>query len=943
VILDRRFETCVADWDGTLVPDRSSDAERVRRLIEALSAVGFDMVVITGTHVENVDGQLNARPMGPGRLLFCVNRGSEVFECGRGGPQLLLRRTATADEEAQLDQAATLTVARLNARGLEAAIVAQRLNRRKVDIIPLPEWADPPKARITELLVAVEHRLHAAGIDSVAEVVTIAQAAATEAGLATARISSDAKYVEIGLTDKADAARWAFADLWAHGIAPGDVLVAGDEFGLLGGVAGSDSLMLVPESAGCVAVTVGAEPFGPPPNVIPLRGGPDRILEVLDDQLKRRQQGHPPILSPDSSWRVTFDGVDAEKERARAAVLTLADGQIGSTGVPILSHLEAPATLASGFYEGEGADERLCPLPPWNQLTPRMEADTQLIRVLDLHTGVLAQNLEQAGKRLTAVQFSSLAEPGTAVVWASGDSALLGPTKSDDATETERRTPQSGALVMHLNETRREGEPAVLERIAVYAPGDASVARARADAAKSTGVNALHRFHREEWARRWDAADVCIRGDDELRRNVRFSLFQLMSAVRTDGEAALGARGLSGDGYNGHVFWDSDVFVLPFLAATCPAAARAMLEYRIRRLDSAKEEARELGRRGAKYPWESASSGREITPRSVTGPRGETVRVRTGEMEDHIVADVAWAACRYVDWTGDDAFRRGPLTQLLVETARYWASRIESDADGSAHIRHVIGPDEYHDDVDDNAFTNVMARWNLRAAVTRASYQCDEGEARGWAALADALVDGLDRQSLVYEQFSGFSKLTPFPLRETFGPTPFAADSAIGFDRIQSLQVLKQADVLMLQLLVPGEVAVGSLAPNLERYLPITAHGSSLSPAVHAGLLARLSRFPEALDLLRFAARIDVDDASKTTAHGLHVATMGGVWLAMVEGFAGIQADGDGLVIRPRLPRDWDTLTVHVVYRGNRVQVHVKGEEVKVETSGQLRVAVARD
>src|SRR6202035_1513005 len=171
-------------------------------------------------------------------------------------------------------------------------------NRRKVDIIPLPQWADPPKARIVDLVQAVEERLRAVGIGSIAEVVTIAQAAAAEAGLASARISSDAKYIEIGLTDKADAARWAFADLWAHGIAPNDVLVAGDEFGLLGGVPGSDSLMLVPESEGCVAVTVGAEPFGPPPGVIALRGGPDRMLEVLQDQLQRRQGGQPPVPRP---------------------------------------------------------------------------------------------------------------------------------------------------------------------------------------------------------------------------------------------------------------------------------------------------------------------------------------------------------------------------------------------------------------------------------------------------------------------------------------------------------------------------------------------------------------------------------------------------------------------------------------------------------------------
>ena len=940
--VDRRFESCIADWDGTMVPDRRADAGRVRQLIEALCAYGFDFVVITGTHVENVDTQLHARPSGPGRLLFCVNRGSEVFECGSTGPQLLTRRIATPDENAQLDRAAMLTVDRLKKSGVDATIVAQRLNRRKVDIIPLPEWADPPKARIVDLLRATEARLNAAGIGSIADVVSIAEEAARGAGLPDARISSDAKYVEIGLTDKADSAHWAFADLWAHGIAPGDVIVAGDEFGLLGGVPGSNSLMLVPESEGCLAVTVGAEPFGPPEHVLAMPGGPNSILDVLDDQLRRRQEGQPPNPTPSSTWRIAIDGIDERREVAQSAVLTLADGRIGTTGEAIAATEGTAQTRVAGLYEGEGAQERLRTLPPWNQLGLSIDRGAQLSRVLDLHTGVLVQHIEHSGRSLSAVEFSSLAAPGTAVVWAAGEDALLRSVPTG-VVEHEVRSNQGDAFGIHMTDTRHAGNTAGYERIAVYAPGQMNVARARAEASVVLGVNDVHRRHREAWARRWGDAHIDLRGDEELLRNIRYSLFQLIGAVGTSDEAALGAKGLSGDGYNGHVFWDSDVFVLPFLAATCAPAARAMLEYRIRRIAPAMARARELGLQGAKFPWESASSGNETTPSSVVGPRGEIVRVRTGEMEDHIVADVAWAACRYADWTGDEAFARGPLLQLLVETARYWASRIECDTDGSAHIRHVIGPDEYHENVDDNAFTNVIARWNLRAAATRSRDACDESEIRRWETLADLLVDGLDSHNLIYEQFSGFSALAPFPLRDTFGTAPFAADSVIGFDRIQSLQVVKQADVLMLHLLLPTEVAPGSLRPNLDRYLPMTAHGSSLSPAVHAALLARLGRYPEAIDLLRFAAGIDINNTAVSTAHGLHIATMGGVWLALVEGFAGVSADGDGLCVRPRLPAEWETLTVHLVYRGIRVQLQIREEVVQVETSGPLRVTVVRD
>jgi trehalose/maltose hydrolase-like predicted phosphorylase len=151
------------------------------------------------------------------------------------------------------------------------------------------------------------------------------------------------------------------------------------------------------------------------------------------------------------------------------------------------------------------------------------------------------------------------------------------------------------------------------------------------------------------------------------------------------------------------VFWDADTFVLPFLAATHPTAARAMLEYRLRRLPAALDAARAVGREGARFPWESARSGRDVTPTSAQDRTGRTVAIRTGQLEDHIVAEIPWAAACYVDWSGDDEFARGPGTRLLVETVRYWASRISLEHDGSAHICGVIGPDEYHEDVDDNA------------------------------------------------------------------------------------------------------------------------------------------------------------------------------------------------------------------------------------------------
>ena len=185
--LDRRFEAVIFDWDGTAVPDRSADASEVRRLVERLCAMGMDVVVVSGTHVENVDGQLGARPEGPGSLHLLLNRGSEVFRVGEAGPELIERRIATAQEDAALDAAAELAVERLTRFGLDVRVVSRRLNRRKIDLIPVPEWADPPKARIAELAAAVEARLRARGIAGLAQAVELAEQAAADSGLAAAK------------------------------------------------------------------------------------------------------------------------------------------------------------------------------------------------------------------------------------------------------------------------------------------------------------------------------------------------------------------------------------------------------------------------------------------------------------------------------------------------------------------------------------------------------------------------------------------------------------------------------------------------------------------------------------------------------------------------------------------------------------------------------------
>jgi hypothetical protein len=937
----------------------------MRSLVETLCSSGFDVGIVSGTHVDNVDGPLGARPTGPGVLHLCLNRGSEVYVVGSEGPELVHRRVASPEEDEALTEAAGATVARLAEHGLRAEVVANRLNRRKIDLIPEPKWADPPKARIGELLSAVEARLLASGLAGLDDVAALATKAARDAGLDDPRVTSDVKHMEIGLTDKSDSARWLFDELQRRGIGPHAVLVGGDEFGEIAGLPGSDSFMLVSEAAAATAVSVGVEPGGLPPPVVGLAGGPDAFADLLEDQARRRARGELPLVDPDPQWTLVIEGFDPPLERARASLLTLADGCIGTSGSALLDHATMrPRVLVGGVYEGKGSESRLLRGPVWSTITGGSESDGDLRRVLDLRSGVLAEELSLAdGRFLRSVRLSSLARPGTVALRAEGPASILrdAPPLVTDSRRLRHGSGRKGTREWATVDAGNGGvaaavrdklelspDTARLERLGVYlprtdSPPEPDLALRALSGVEEVGFDRLLSEHRAAWGERWSSADVVIEGDPELQRAVRLALFQLLASAAGEGEAAIGARGLTGPGYRGHVFWDTDVFVLPFLVATWPEAARAALEYRIRRLPAAQREARMWGYRGARFPWESARSGRDVTP-DRTRVHGERIPILTGQLEEHIVADVAWGASCYVDWTGDDGFRAGPGLRLIVETARYWASRIRLDSEGRGHIDGVIGPDEYHENVDDNAFTNVMARWNLRRAATEVvavpKAEVDDSERSHWLMLAEGLVDGYDPTTGLYEQFAGFSKLEPVVIAEVAEHRPADAERLLGRERLHGAQVVKQADVLMLHQLVPDEVAADSLRPNLLFYEPRTAHGSSLSPGIHAGLFARLGMMREALEWLRTTSRIDLDDLTDTTSEGLHVAAMGSLWQALVFGFAGLRPAGDLLRLDPHLPEEWGALEVGVCFRGAHVRVRVEGRALTVSSDRPVRVLV---
>jgi trehalose/maltose hydrolase-like predicted phosphorylase len=764
----------------------------------------------------------------------------------------------------------------------------------------------------------------------------------------------------VGPTGRSDALRDALAIFAERGVGGGLVLVAGDDFGPVTGGGGSDALLPVPEAARAVAVSVDAEPGDAFAGVLHLGGGAATLLRLLDEQIRRRRRRRVPTVDEDPAWTIRETGTDPLRHRVTETLFTLGAGGTATRGsVEETTSGSVPLVVADGIYDGAGPDQHLLPAPGWTGLIIE-PAPTEDVRVLDLRTGVLVREETSGAHPVRSLRLVSASLPGAVALRAE---AAVGRLRAGPALQPPRERSMTGGRLDHrrwarVRATGGAGIAAVAEQRTGRDDGVHSVERLGAyatdsrrqpalgaaleilDAAETLGFDRLLAEHRAAWAARWEAVDVRIPDDPHAQLAIRFALFQLWCNIDRQGETAVGARGLSGHAYSGHVFWDADVFTLPAVVSMDPAMAKAMIRYRLRRLPAARTAAQAAGRRGARFPWESAADGRDVTP-TVGHLGGQSVPILTGEREEHVTADVAWALARYAEWSGDRAFLTGAGRPLLLETARYWASRCRLDAQGRAHIDEVIGPDEYHESVDDNAYTNVMARWNLRTAADLADgASVTDDEARAWRRLAERIVDGYDPVTGRYEQFAGYFRLEPLLIADVAKP-PVAADVLLGRGRVAASQVIKQPDALMLHHLVPDEVAPDSLEPNLDFYGPRTAHGSSLSPAIHAALLARAGRADDALEPLRIALALDLEDLTGTTAAGLHLATLGGVWQAILAGFAGVRVRGGVLGLDPRLPTSWRSLELRFRCLGRNVRLLLTPDGIDVHTSRPLQVRLA--
>jgi alpha,alpha-trehalose phosphorylase len=433
----------------------------------------------------------------------------------------------------------------------------------------------------------------------------------------------------------------------------------------------------------------------------------------------------------------------------------------------------------------------------------------------------------------------------------------------------------------------------------------------------------------------WANADVELRGDDQAQQALRWNLFQLAQASARTQEQGIAAKGVTGGGYDGHYFWDTEVYVAPFLAYTTPEAARKIVRFRWRMLDAARRRAREMSQVGALYPW-----------RTINGEEASAYYA-AGTAQYHINAAVVLALRRYLEASGDIEFLSHEGAEILVETARLWADLGFYGQNGgrSFHIHRVTGPDEYTTVVNDNFYTNVMARFNLRYAARTVRFlaewnpdafealiretHLDMQELEDWDAAADAMFVPFDEGLGINPQDTEFLDLEPWDW-ETTPPEEFPLLLHYHPLVIYRHQVLKQADVVLAMFLRSERFPIDQKRRNFDFYDPITTGDSSLSSCVQAIVAAEVGYDELALEYFKRSLYLDLCDSHRNTADGVHVANAGGVWAGVVHGFAGMVETGNHIEFSPRLPNAWDGLTFHLRRHGSRMRIDVDEDGLTV-------------
>lgn len=425
----------------------------------------------------------------------------------------------------------------------------------------------------------------------------------------------------------------------------------------------------------------------------------------------------------------------------------------------------------------------------------------------------------------------------------------------------------------------------------------------------------------------WDKADILIDEgrDQQLQQAVRWSLFQaIQGSARADGQG-VAAKGVTGPGYDGHYFWDMEMYVLPLLTYVAPAVARAALTYRLRTLPQARARAAELHLDGALFPW-----------RTISGQEASAY-FEAGTAQFHIDADIACALTRYVAATGDRGLLAAGGAQVLAETARLWASLGFFGDDGAFHLHCVTGPDEYSALVDDNVYTNLMARANLLAAVRDGA--APQAEAARWQQMAKAMFVPYDSGRRLHPQDAHFLEQEVWDLAEV-PPENFPLLLHYHPLTIYRRQVLKQADLVLAQITCPEAFTPAQKRANFDYYDKLTTGDSSLSAVPQAIAAAEVGHLDLAQRYLRTAALVDLTNSHGNTDAGVHIAVAAGVWSALVMGFGGLRDADQTLRLWPQLAPDWRRLQFSLLWRGSCLRVDVTPGQARLSVDGLVAVSL---
>jgi len=426
----------------------------------------------------------------------------------------------------------------------------------------------------------------------------------------------------------------------------------------------------------------------------------------------------------------------------------------------------------------------------------------------------------------------------------------------------------------------------------------------------------------------WATADVEIDGDPELQQATRFALFHVLQAGARGESRAIAGKGLTGPGYDGHAFWDTESFVLPVLTYTIPDAARDALCWRHSTLDKARARAAQLGLKGAAFPWRSIT-GAEC---SAYWPAG------TGAF--HVSADISDAVIRYLDATGDTDFDRDIATEILLETARLWASLGHFDKHGRFRIDGVTGPDEYSAVADNNVYTNLMAQRNLRAAAAAVerhpavaeNFDVHAKEIASWRSAADGMYIPFDEELGVHPQSEGFTQHMEWDFDGTEHKDYPLLLHYPYFDLYRK-QVVKQADLVLALHVCGDSFTAAEKARNFAYYEARTVRDSSLSAGTQAVVAAEVGQLDLAYDYLAEAALTDLHDVHNNVRNGLHMASLAEAWLGAVAGFGGMRDYGGKLAFTPRLPAQLTRIAFRMVYRGSHLHVEIRHGEASYRTT----------